>query len=130
MGANMKRSPSPQHHETHGEEQAAAPTAPQAGTVVEPTQDDVLLGRGSLMMRWSGNKRYQVEVDRNAKRYYDSSGRSLRSKIVLEVMRTVEEWGGRFLDQSEPNGPWCIAEFTKVRKKVGHVRETTPLFEY
>ena len=97
--------------------------------VVACKEDDVLLGRGRV--GWIGNQRFQNEARRNAQRYADTHSRYEKSRIVLEIIGTVQGWGGRFLCKpklsakaaarkgSEPT--FAIASLGNVRKKVGQV---------
>ena len=111
-------------------------------TPIVPELNDVLLGRGRVVFRWSGNHRFQREIERNTQRYRDAQTRVERMSIVLEIIGTVKTWG-RFLDQVTPpvgaavgagvggttddisseirSLSWCLAPFHKIRKKVGQV---------
>lgn len=87
---------------------------------VVPQPNDVILGRERTkkLSEWAGNKRYATEIERNTERYKNATKRSERVDIVLDIARTINKWG-RFLEQPEPNGPWYVADSTKIRKKIG-----------
>ena len=75
--------------------------------VVASEEDDVLLGRGRV--GWIGNQRYQYVARRNAQRYTQTHSRYEKSRIVLEIIATVQAWGGRFLCKPKP----CAKEYAK-----------------
>ncbi|KAL7563593.1 hypothetical protein ACA910_004495 [Epithemia clementina (nom. ined.)] len=56
---------------------------------------DVLLGRGNV--RWEGNRRFQVAIKENARRYHDAYSRTEKNAIIFEIIAAVQAWGGRFL---------------------------------
>ncbi|KAL7573854.1 hypothetical protein ACA910_012425 [Epithemia clementina (nom. ined.)] len=101
---------------------------------VVPRPTDVLLGRGKT--RWGGNQLFDLEIQRNARRYRAAETRYDKTSIVREIIRNVQIWG-RFLDQDTgtgdteppggalattdglPAGDWYLATYVKIRKKVG-----------
>ena len=107
--------------------------------VVACEENDVLLGRGRV--GWIGNQRFQYEARRNAQRYTNTHSRYEKSRIVLEIIGTVQAWGGRFLCKPKPSAKaaaikatasastlrkgseptFAIATLGNVRKKVGQV---------
>ena len=119
------------------------PTSKSPKTVVVARQaDDVLLGRGNV--RWEGNLRFQTVVRQNAQRYHEADSRSVKSRIVFEIVGAVQAWGGRFLHpmgrtarsakvsvskrtprargiSGDDGIQWCLANNFQIRKKIGQV---------
>lgn len=82
---------------------------------VEPTDDDVLFGRGGGSNKHPGNARYRREVERLEKGY-KSATKSEKRRIIEALVRTVQSRGS-FLEKDKQRG-WYVVDGDVVRKKV------------
>lgn len=86
--------------------------------VVIPSRLDVLFGRGRPIQEHFGNLRYHALLDC----YMDAYERAKKfdkKKIAMQIVRTVQEHGGRFLKQESAG--WEVVEDNNVSlKKVAH----------
>jgi hypothetical protein len=80
---------------------------------------DVLVGRHRLAFNHPGNKRFRVIVSMHLARYHQHPDRKDRSRLIAEIVETVEQAGGCFLKATKPGQLVEISEKEK-RNKVGH----------
>lgn len=68
----------------------------RSNSIVCPTNLDVLLGRGKPYQDYPGNVRFHkiIELHRPA---YEATSRSKKSATIMEIVRTINAMGGRFL---------------------------------
>jgi len=67
--------------------------------VVELNENDVLMGRGSPSAEYSGNLRFrQLVIDRREE-YLHSTKRNEKHRIAMDIIDTINERGGRFLQR-------------------------------
>jgi len=84
---------------------------------VEPTDNDVLFGRGGRSNHHPGNKRYHEEKLQIQPRY-KAADRAATTAISLELVGAVRAWGGRFLKLEEgTKDRWYEVPKTVARKK-------------
>jgi len=77
---------------------------------------DVLLGRGGKSNHHPGNDRYRRLIQSN-KPLYRSSPKHSKLLISKEVVRSVLEEGGRFLEKSAKDGMWYSVSYMRAVKK-------------
>ena len=84
--------------------------------------EDVLLGRGR---KHPGNDRFRELVNGYFDEY-EASKKSRQTKIATEVVKTIMDDGGRFLEKPPKKSSlkdekiWTEIEFRKARLKVAH----------
>jgi len=82
---------------------------------VEPTDDDVLFGRGGRSNKHPGNARYRREVERLEKGY-KAGTKSEKRRIIEELIQAVQS-RGNFLEKDKQHG-WYVVDGDAIRKKV------------
>jgi hypothetical protein len=85
----------------------------------EIRNQDVLLGRGKCNFKHVGNMAYRVLIDKRLEKYSSSDSRSEKTHMVVQVVESVSEAGGRFLKQ-EGEDCWFPVDKKTAREKVGH----------
>ena len=83
---------------------------------VEPSEADVLLGRGGRTNNHPGNKRYLEAKDSMQERYL-AADKNGKTPISQELVDIVKGWGGRFLKLDAPTNRWYEIDNTTARKK-------------
>ena len=68
----------------------------KSDTIICPTNLDVLMGRGKPYQDYPGNVRFHqiIELHRPA---YEATSRTRKSATIMEIVRTINAMGGRFL---------------------------------
>jgi len=82
---------------------------------VEPSENDVVFGRGKRQMSRPGNVRFRMLVQQHRKAYL-SVGRTkgCKSGVVLQVLKLVKSKGMRFLEENH-NPPHTFKEVSDAR---------------
>ncbi|CAB9529942.1 expressed unknown protein [Seminavis robusta] len=87
--------------------------------------NDVLCGRGKESFNHVGNRKFRDIVANVIPGYITATARSVKSDIVMSIVRRVHENGGRFLKQDD-NEVWYVMKPSQCREKVGHaIRDAT-----
>merc|ERR1712151_67691 len=85
---------------------------------------DVLCGRDKVALGHSGNRRFQVIIAMNREKYQTpNSSKDDKTKIILDIVRLVQESGGRFLkrcDEEDEFCCWYVVSDHYAREKVSH----------
>ena len=100
---------------------------PQAG-IKEPTNNDVLYGRGGGTNHHQGNKRYCLLVEEKKVEYVNSK-RLDKPVVALNIVKKWREQSppGRFLKLDEKKGTWSDVGDKKAREKTSQaLREKAP----
>ncbi len=90
---------------------------------IDPTDNDVLLGRGGLTNNHPGNIRFRTLVNERkwAYRKIPSRRYKVKTEFATNVMNEVHAYGGRFLEKvkakSGTRDEWVIAKEKTARKK-------------
>lgn len=87
------------------------------GNVLEPTEHDVLLGRGGNIYGRPGNTWYRQDLLPRFKELYDSERRENKRQIAIDAINAVTSSGRRFLKRNELEG-WVMAPDAKIIDKV------------
>uniref|UniRef100_A0A7S1URE3 DUF6824 domain-containing protein n=1 Tax=Grammatophora oceanica TaxID=210454 RepID=A0A7S1URE3_9STRA len=82
----------------------------------QPTENDVLLGRGGRSNHWAGNKRYRKEVH-NLQHWYKSSAKNEKTDLSQCLVNYVHQYGGRFLKLDESCQRWYVVPNLVARRK-------------
>lgn len=102
----------------------------EKGTVIKPTDKDVLCVRGGEGNNHPGNKTYLEFVEEKKYEYEKITKeiphwKSKKTEISQQVVDHVHEYGGRFLGKE--NGIWIEVEDSVARKKSSQaLRESQP----
>ena len=96
---------------------------PDVKIYVQPTENDVLLGRGGRSNHHTGNKRYRDEV-RNLRTWYASIGENKDEKTALSqcLVDYVHGYKGRFLEKDK-SGWFEVPNIVARRKASQALRE-------
>jgi hypothetical protein len=85
----------------------------------DPTPVDVLLGRGKPVQSHPGNQWMLRIVDEHRARYLQAE-RKDKHEIIEEIMRIIQECGGRFLTRVDYENYWIEVSHSIAYRKVGH----------
>ena len=88
----------------------------------EIKEQDVLLGRGKCNFKHIGNMAYRMLIETRLEKYIASDSRSEKTHMVVEVVESIFESGGRFLKQEQGSSAdgWFVVNKKTAREKVGH----------
>mmetsp|Transcript_31381 Transcript_31381/g.71829 ORF Transcript_31381/g.71829 Transcript_31381/m.71829 type:complete len:152 (+) Transcript_31381:259-714(+) len=99
------------------------------GEATDPTENDLLFGRGGATNKHPGNRRFRYLCWQNWKRYKqnDVDGKSV---LAAEVVETWQSVGGRFLKQ-DVNGLWYVVSLKDAKRKANStLRECKPAWAH
>jgi hypothetical protein len=82
-----------------------------------PGPYDVLFGRGKFIQEHAGNQGYR-RIIASFRERYDNALKVEKTCIAKDIVRIVEESGGRFLKQTEEG--WIEASTDLARDKISH----------
>ena len=90
--------------------------------VDEPTQFDVLLGRGIFFQKHHGNRRLHKIMEHFKDRYCHGSRRdkTLISEEIVDRIQNCGEYSGRFLKKDPTADAWFVVPDAVARLKVSH----------
>lgn len=93
----------------------------EAHVINIPGPMDVLMGRGRGVQENLGNVRFRYVVETYRNRY-DEARKKEKTQLTMEIVRRVNELGGRFLKQDNDSlvGPWIEVSIDVAREKVAH----------
>ena len=88
---------------------------------LEPTSNDVLLGKSSKAFRHEGNIAFRRTVLERFGRYKKHMRRTWKSDLVDEILDEIRSKGGRFLSPSDEEAEqWKEISLKDARVKVSH----------
>lgn len=90
------------------------------GGDIEPTDTDVLCGRGRTNFFHKGNERFRRIVGENLDEYLKTQHKNDKSKIVYRIADLIMEGGTRYLKMDE-TGRWYEMDDKAGREKVSRV---------
>lgn len=82
----------------------------------EPTEKDVLMGRGGKSNHHRGNIRYRAEIERLQKQYKKTDDKDEKTNISERLVLDVQSYGGNFLEKDEKG--WYVIDDIVARRKV------------
>lgn len=85
----------------------------------QPSPYDVCCGRGKKNWNHEGNTIFRKLIRTNVKAYQDATDKQDKSSIVISIVDTIRNQGGRFLKQNDDKQWYDIGD-TQAREKVGH----------
>lgn len=89
---------------------------PEVKVYYEPTDFDVLLGRGGRTNHHPGNKKY-LEEKADIQERYMAASKEEKTGISQELVDRIHAKGGRFLELDKGNQKWFEVTNLKARKK-------------
>eukprot|EP00339_Tiarina_fusa_P004924 CAMPEP_0117013002 /NCGR_PEP_ID=MMETSP0472-20121206/10810_1 /TAXON_ID=693140 ORGANISM="Tiarina fusus, Strain LIS" /NCGR_SAMPLE_ID=MMETSP0472 /ASSEMBLY_ACC=CAM_ASM_000603 /LENGTH=482 /DNA_ID=CAMNT_0004716191 /DNA_START=113 /DNA_END=1561 /DNA_ORIENTATION=+ len=96
-------------------EEADAEEETRSDIILQPGPHDVLVGRGRPYQEYIGNQRLSRLVESHSERYRNMEDRFEKSCILLEIVKTVRDSNGRFLQKTA--GGWKVASDKVAREK-------------
>ena len=87
------------------------------------TEYDILVGRHKLAFNHVGNRRFRAVISSFLPKYFESTSRTARARLVQDIINSIELAGGRFVKQADPkvdNGELIEITLKEKRNKVGH----------
>lgn len=99
----------------------SAPSFPQADmnpTFIQPTDNDIILGRGKIAFNHVGNRRYRNIIDQNGALYQSLKPRDAKTRMTGEIINLLRSNGSRFLQWNKETG--LYEEVDDVHEKVSH----------
>jgi hypothetical protein len=87
----------------------------ESGIVLFPKPNDVLMGRGRPFRAFSGNQRWGSLIEDNLDRHKNSESKFAKTCLSMDLVKTVQEYGGRFLQQT--GGGWKVLDDAIARDK-------------
>jgi hypothetical protein len=86
-------------------------------TVSEPTDLDVLRGRGGATNGHPGNMKFRDEAIKLCPEYgHVNTGNERKNELMGQLVQTVKSYGGRFLEKGK-DGQWCVLSDKLARYK-------------
>jgi hypothetical protein len=82
----------------------------------EPTNNDVLLGRGGRSNHHPGNQRYLILKEEIQPRY-QAATKEAKTDISQELVDRIRQDGGKFLELDKQTNQWFVVTNIKARKK-------------
>ncbi len=67
----------------------------------KPTDEDIVCGRGKAGGKHPGNKKFSAAIKANLQTYGKASKRVDKSNVVVSIVRSLRENGGRFIKQDK-----------------------------
>ena len=67
-----------------------------------------------------GNRRFRVIVSMNRERYQNCKSRDAKTRITTEIIKSIRESGGRFLQKNEATGLYEDVGDEYAHEKVSH----------
>jgi hypothetical protein len=89
---------------------------PKNKKYLEPTEKDVLMGRGGKSNHHPGNMRYRAEIDRLQEDYKETDDKDEKTNISETLVLHVQSYGGNFLEKDDDG--WYVIDDVVARRKV------------
>ena len=87
---------------------------------IQPTDIDILCGRGSTIASHPGNIYYHKIMQSNLQKYLDGPRRIDRTIIVTSLVHQLLQGGSRFLKKDKTTNQWVELDSLQYHEKVGH----------
>lgn len=92
----------------------------QSQTVAtQPTEQDILCGRGRSYIKHPGNVKFSILVRSNVQRYTEASSRMKKGIVVASLVDQLLDGGSRFLTKTNAD-QWTEMTADQIHQKVGH----------
>jgi hypothetical protein len=97
------------------DKEAEAREEAKSGVILCPKPNDVLMGRGRPFRDFHGNQRWGQLIEDQVERYRNCPDKFGKTCISLQVVKSVQEYGGRFIQQAGEG--WKLLDDTVARDK-------------
>jgi hypothetical protein len=87
----------------------------KSGMILCPKPNDVLMGRGRPFRDFHGNQRWSRLIEDQVERYQSCRDKFDKTIISMEVVKSVQEYGGRFIQRTGEG--WKLLDDTVAREK-------------
>lgn len=87
---------------------------------VEPSENDVLCGRGNLYCSNKGNQRFQNIIRYNLKEYSNAKSRKEKVNVVDDVLKQIGILGSRIIKIDDDTKQWYELNHVEAHQKTGH----------
>jgi hypothetical protein len=107
--------------------------------VIDFRPQDVLLGRGTGPNEHQGNRIYRSLVKQHKEEYLSCSSHTQKNQLVMDIIHTIRNSGGRFLKKLDPQkhrsikprgAPATYSELYEVAEEHIAVEKTRQVFQY
>jgi hypothetical protein len=107
--------------------------------VVDLRPQDVLLGRGTGPNEHKGNRIFRSLVKQKKEEYMSCSSRTHKNQLVMDVIHTIWNSGGRYLKKLDPvkhssiksrGAPAAYSDFYEVAEEHIAMEKTRQVFQY
>jgi hypothetical protein len=85
-----------------------------------PTDEDILCGRGKARGKHPGNKKFSAAIRANLQTYGEAPKRVDKSNVVVSIIRSLRDNGGRFIKQDKRTKQYYELTDGQARMKTGH----------
>jgi len=86
-------------------------------TAIDPTENDILFGRGSKSNKHPGNIRFREKARELGSRYISCSSKEEKYKVSVVLVEFMKGENRRFLEKVGPEGLWYEVIGNDIRKK-------------
>ena len=90
----------------------------------EPSNYDIICGRGKVCYDHIGNRRFRVTIDINLQKYMNAASRFEKSLVVNSIVDQIKETSsstyGGFVKKDPLTGRWYALGNEPSREKIGH----------
>ena len=87
------------------------------GIIYYPQPNDVLVGRGRPYQDYSGNQRWIRIIEDHLEMYHKHIDRFAKTCLSMDIVKQVQDYGGRFIERTKSGGAWCEIDDVMAREK-------------
>jgi len=91
----------------------------EPGSLVHPTADDIILGRGVLHATHPGNMRFYAIIDQHIPTYNAAQTRSDKTQVVQNIYDILTSVA-RFVKEDPPSAACVVIDEKESKKKISH----------
>jgi hypothetical protein len=85
-----------------------------------PADEDILCARGKAYRKHPGNKKFSAAIRANLQTYSEAPKRVDKSNVVVLIVRSLRENGGRFIKQDKRTKQYYELTDGQAHRKTGH----------
>ena len=89
----------------------------KSGIILYPQLDDVLVGRGKPYQSFPGNVRFGGLIGDQNDEYHTMSDKFAKTCISIDIVKRVQEYGGRFIERTKTGDAWQVIDDSAAREK-------------
>lgn len=91
-----------------------------SNALIQPTDIDVLCGRGKSYITHAGNSQFNQIIQSNLQKYRDAPRRIDRSLLIASLVDEFFDAGSRFLKRDKATNEWVELNADQCHEKLGH----------